>query len=92
MQTLPLITHASVNKTIAWRKNKEISVEQFLIDVAYLIHLLPAGKHVLNVCRDRYHFTVGFAAAMVSNKVSLLPPTHTPDMVQQLLDFSADVF
>ncbi|MDP3334882.1 MAG: AMP-binding protein, partial [Methylococcaceae bacterium] len=69
-----------------------ISVEKFLMDVAYLAILLPHGKHVLNICRDRYHFTVGLAAAIISNKVSLLPPTHTPEMVRQLQAFSADVF
>ncbi|MDO9151478.1 MAG: AMP-binding protein [Methylotenera sp.] len=92
MQKLPLIAHSALNKTIAWRKGAPVSVEQFLADVAYLTATLPAGKHVLNVCRDRYHFAVGFAAALVSNKVSLLPPTHTPEMVQQLQAFAADVF
>lgn len=92
MRTLPLVTHTSLDKTVAWRKGTAISVEKFLTDVAYLAALLPHGKHVLNICRDRYHFTVGLAAAIISNKVSLLPPTHTPEMVQQLQVFSADVF
>ncbi len=92
MQKLPLIAHSALDKTIAWRKGTPILVERFLADVAYLAAALPAGKHVLNVCRDRYHFAVGFAAAMASNKVSLLPPTHTPEMVQQLQAFAADVF
>jgi acyl-coenzyme A synthetase/AMP-(fatty) acid ligase len=92
MQKLPLIAHSALDKTIAWRKGKPILVERFLADVAYLAAALPAGKHILNVCHDRYHFAVGFAAAMVSNKVSLLPPTHTTDMVQQLQAFAADVF
>lgn len=92
MQTLPLVTHTSLDKTVAWRKGAAISVKEFLTDAAYLAALLPHGKHVLNVCRDRYHFTVGLAAAIIRNKVSLLPPTHTPEMVQQLQAFSADVF
>ncbi len=92
MQTLPLITHISLNKTIAWHKGTAISVEKFLADVEYLATLLPAGKHILNVCRNRYHFAVGLAAAIVSNKISVLPPTHAPEMVQQLKIFSADVF
>ncbi|MDZ4141355.1 MAG: AMP-binding protein [Methylotenera sp.] len=92
MQTRPLVTHTSLDKTVAWHKGTAISVEKFLTDAAYLAALLPHGKHVLNICRDRYHFTVGLAAAIISNKVSLLPPTHTPEMVQQLQAFSADVF
>ena len=92
MQKLPLVAHTTLDKTIAWRKGAPISVEQFLTDVASLAAAFPAGKHVLNVCRDRYHFAVGFAAALVSNKISLLPPTHTQEMVQQLQAFAADVF
>ncbi|MEZ0315988.1 MAG: AMP-binding protein, partial [Methylophilaceae bacterium] len=92
MPTLPLVTHNSPDKIIAWRKGKAISAQTFLADAEYLAALLPAGKHVLNVCADRYHFAVGLAAAIISNKVSLLPPTHTPDMVQQLQAFAADVF
>jgi acyl-coenzyme A synthetase/AMP-(fatty) acid ligase len=46
---------------------------------------------VLNACADRYHFAVGLAACLVSGKTSLLPPTHTPEVVRQLLHFAADV-
>ncbi|HSH86805.1 MAG TPA: AMP-binding protein [Methylophilus sp.] len=92
MQKLPLVSHASLDETIAWRKNTAITVGQFLADVAALAKILPASQHILNVCRDRYHFAVGFAAALVSNKVSLLPPTHTIEMVQQLQAFATDVF
>lgn len=92
MQTLPLLTHNALDEIVAWRNGTAISVERFLADVECLAALLPPNKHVLNVCRDRYHFTVALAAAIVSNKVSLLPPTHTPEMVRQLQVFAADVF
>jgi acyl-coenzyme A synthetase/AMP-(fatty) acid ligase len=92
MHKLALVSHSSLDQTIAWRNHSAISVGQFLADVAALADRLPASQHVLNVCRDRYHFAVGFAAALVSNKVSLLPPTHTVEMVRQLQAFAADVF
>jgi acyl-coenzyme A synthetase/AMP-(fatty) acid ligase len=92
MQTLPLVTHSALDKIIAWRNDTAIPVEKFLADVHYLAALLPSCKHMLNLCRDRYHFTVGLAAAIISNKISMLPPTHTAEMVQQLQAFSADVF
>lgn len=53
--------------------------------------LLGHGTHVLNACADRYHFAVGLAACLVSQKISLLPPTHTPEVVRQLQHFAADV-
>jgi len=53
--------------------------------------VLGAGAHVLNACADRYHFTVGLAASLVSGKVSLLPSTHTPEVIRQLIAFAPDV-
>ena len=53
---------------------------------------LPGGGHVLNVCADRYRFTVGFAAALATNKVSLLPSTHTSAVIRDLATFAPDVF
>ncbi len=52
---------------------------------------LGRGGHVLNACADRYHFAVGLAACLVANKVSLLPSTHTPEVIRQLQQFAADV-
>ncbi len=46
---------------------------------------------MLNACADRYHFTVGFAASLVSGKLSLLPSTRTPEVVRQLRAFAPDV-
>ncbi len=53
---------------------------------------LPERRHILNVCTDRYRFTVGFAAGLIANKVSLLPSTHTPEVIRQLTEFAPDVF
>ena len=92
INTFSLISHASLDQALAWQDGKLVTVEKFLGDVAHLAGLLPPGQHILNVCRDRYNFTVGLAAAIKTGKVSLLPPTLTPEMVQQLQAFSADVF
>lgn len=89
--TYPLLTHALTNPC-AWRDGRPVSAARFIADARQLAGQLPPGGHVLNVCRDRYRFAVGFAAALLAGKVSLLPPTHTPDMVRQLQAFAPDVF
>ena len=58
----------------------------------HLAERFAPGRHVINVCADRYHFMVGFAAAVLSGRVSLLPPTHTPEVVRHLTAFAPDVF
>ena len=50
------------------------------------------GKHVINVCVDRYLFAVGLAACLLTRKVCLLPPTRTPEVIRQLAAFVPDVF
>ncbi|HYL70716.1 MAG TPA: AMP-binding protein [Candidatus Dormibacteraeota bacterium] len=76
---------------MAYRGGQALSAGRFLADVARVARSLPEGKHVLNACADRYHFSVGFAASLVSGKQSLLPSTHTPEVIRQLLAFAPDV-
>jgi acyl-coenzyme A synthetase/AMP-(fatty) acid ligase len=90
--TLPLISHADPDAVVAYRSGKPVLVRHFLADVARVATALPAGNHVLNVCLDRYRFTVGFAAGLVAGKVSLLPSTHTPEVIRQLAVFAPDAF
>jgi acyl-coenzyme A synthetase/AMP-(fatty) acid ligase len=52
---------------------------------------LGTAAHVLNACTDRYHFAVGLAASLGAGKVSLLPSTHTPEVIRQLAAFAPDV-
>ncbi len=90
--TFSLLGHDSADDIVAWRLGKSITVRQFIGDVRHLASTLPAGKHMLNACSDRYHFAVGMGAALLTQKISLLPPTHTPEMMRQLQDLRPDVF
>lgn len=92
MTTYALISHASGDDTFAWRYGEMITVRQYLADVQHLAETLPAGQHMLNACSDRYHFAVGLGAALLTGKISLLPPTHTPEMMRQLRSMAPDVF
>ena len=89
-QGIPLLTHDSPGAVVAYRGGKAITARQFLADVARVSALLPAGRHVLNACDDRYRFTVGLAACLVCNKISLLPPTQVPEVIRHLQVFAPD--
>jgi acyl-coenzyme A synthetase/AMP-(fatty) acid ligase len=91
LATLPLIAHSSADAVIAYRGGQPLLARQFFADVARVAPALGAGAHVLNACADRYHFAVGLAACLVTDKVSLLPPTHTPEVMQRLLHFAPDL-
>jgi len=89
---LPLISHAGPDAVVAYRSGIPIPAWHFLADVKRVAAALPAGNHVLNVCSDRYRFTVGFAASLITAKISLLPSTHTAEVIRQLTLFAPDVF
>jgi acyl-coenzyme A synthetase/AMP-(fatty) acid ligase len=87
-----MLSHGSSTAVVAYYRGRAIDVRQFLADAAHVAQSLPRGDHVLNVCVDRYHFTVGLAACLMSGRVSLLPSTHTPEVIGQLVKFAPDVF
>ncbi|MES2356413.1 MAG: AMP-binding protein [Pseudomonadota bacterium] len=92
MTTFPLIRHEDANAVFAYRDGHAVSVGQFLGDVSQVAALLPDRRHILNLCADRYHFTVGFSAALLRQHVSLLPPNHTPDLIGQLIGQYPDLY
>jgi acyl-coenzyme A synthetase/AMP-(fatty) acid ligase len=92
MDTIALLSHSTPTAVIAYRAGVPISAQRFLSDAQHLGESLPAGRHVLNVCADRYCFTVGLAACLITGRVSLLPSTHTPEVIRQLASFAPDAF
>lgn len=92
MARIALIAHRSPDAVVAYRPGSPASARSFLGDVARLAAAMPAAGNVLNVCNDRYKFTVAFAACVLTRKMSLLPSTHTPQIIRQLTHFAPDVF
>jgi len=92
MSSLPLVSHLSPDSIIAWRADGAITLRQFLADTRGLADRFPPGIHLLNLCSDRYRFSVGLAAAIVTGKVSLLPSTHAPETLRQIKVFAPHTF
>jgi len=86
------LAHASPGDVVAYRGERAITAREFLADAAGLAARLPAGRHALNVCADRYRFAVGLAACLTSGRISLLPSTYTPEVIRQLGEFAPDAF
>ena len=92
MSTIPLLSHTTPDAVIGYRAGVPVTARRFLSDVRQLARLLPAGKHVLNVCADRYCFTAGLASCLITGRISLLPSTHTPEVIGQMAHFAPDAF
>ncbi len=87
-----LLSHTSPTAIVAYRSGLGVTARQFLDEARQVAERLPQGRHVLNVCADRYQFTVGLAACLMSGRVSLLPSTHTAQVIAQLAAFAPDAF
>jgi len=90
--SIALLSHTSPTAIVAYRSGLAVTAQQFLDEAKQVAQKLPKGNHVLNVCADRYQFTVGLAACLMSERVSLLPSTHTPQVIAQLAAFAPDAF
>ena len=88
----PLLGHRSLDAVLAYQQGRVVTVRTFLMDVARVATSLPDCSHVLNACTDRYHFAVGLAAAIMRGQVSLLPPSHDPEMVRQMREMHPQVY
>ena len=92
MNSVPLLGHTSLDDVFAWRPGGPVRVRDFLAEVETLAAQLPVGKHLLNVCQDRYRFTVGFAAGLISGKTSLQPASQSAETLRQIQRSCPDVF
>jgi acyl-coenzyme A synthetase/AMP-(fatty) acid ligase len=92
MTMTALLVHSRLDDPIAYRSGAIITVAQYLADVKYCADKLPEAKHVLLACQDRYAFAVGFGAALMREQISLLPSTHTEELIAQLATTYPDAY
>jgi len=87
-----IAAHKNNEDIVAVRAGKKIERGVFLRDVAALAARLPDRKYILNLCTDRYHFMVGFAAALCRKQVSLLPSADAPDVLKAVAEDYPDLY
>jgi acyl-coenzyme A synthetase/AMP-(fatty) acid ligase len=72
------------NRPVAYYRGRPISRDRFFADIHALAEALPDARHIINVCANRYRFTVGFYAALLRNQLTLLPPDRTSETLADL--------
>src|SRR4051812_44024573 len=92
MSSTPIIAAATFEDVVAWRGGHPVSAGRFVAEVRRVADGLPPGRHVLNLCGDRYRFAVALCAAILSGKISLLPPNHSPELIDRLRELYDDVY
>src|SRR6478672_1228285 len=75
-----------VDSELFRRQDSSITTAMFLGMALRLADELPAGRHVVNLCRDRLHFATALVAAMLRGQVSLLTSDRSVDRLRMLAE------
>ncbi|HKY91732.1 MAG TPA: AMP-binding protein [Nevskiaceae bacterium] len=78
---LPLIQRYAPDLPLAWRAGRFVPQGEFVAHVLALADALPGAPAALNLCEDRYRFTVAFAALLVRGQANLLPPANAKGLL-----------
>ena len=80
----PRLITRNASEIFAWRHGQPITCGAFLGDVARCMVDLPKTPYLINLCTDRYRFSVAFFAAAVLGKTTLLPSQRNVESVLTL--------
>lgn len=81
---LPLLPEGPADAVVVYRAGRAITRAEFLAQVHGLAQRLPAGGWAMNLCGDRYWFTVGVFACIARGVVSVLPHSSAPEHLASL--------
>ena len=89
---LPLLLQRDLHAPLAWRNGAAISAHQYLEDVAAQAAILPPAGSMVNLCADRYCFSVSLGAALVRGHSSVMPPDARIDTLARLCPEGANTY
>ncbi|WP_363799913.1 AMP-binding protein [Lysobacter firmicutimachus] len=70
---------------LAFGRDGAIDRARFQAEVRALAARLPAARHAVNLCEDRYRFLVALCAVAVRGQVNLLPSSRAPAVIDDVL-------
>jgi len=79
-------------RTLAWRDGQPITLASCVAEAAAFAERLPAHGQPVNLCSDRYLFTLALLAASMRGQTSLMPPNTMPHTLQRLGDPSSPAY
>lgn len=82
----------SGDRSLVIEGSHPVSLDTFFAQVRGVAALLPAGRHAVNLCEDRYRFLVAFCAVALRGQTTLLPPSRAPTVVTDVLAHYADSY
>jgi acyl-coenzyme A synthetase/AMP-(fatty) acid ligase len=90
VERVALLSHTVPEAVVGYRAGRALDARRFLGAAVRVAAELPPCRHVVNACADRYRFAVGFAACLLTGRISLLPSTRSPETIRRLVLFAPD--
>lgn len=69
---------------MVWHRDTMLTQGQYVAQVQRLAAELPSARFAINLCDNRYHFMLAYAAVCVRGQTNLLPSNAAPDAIAQL--------
>ncbi len=82
----------AATRAVAFDALGTVDRQRFEDEVRGLAATLPAARHAINLCADRYRFLVAFCAAASRGQATLLPPSRAPAVIDQALAHYPDSY
>jgi len=82
---LPLLASDDLQRALVLRAGGPVSAGRFLAQAQALAARLPAGRHAVNLCADRYQFLLTFCAVALAGQTNLLPAARTAHAVDAVM-------
>lgn len=83
---LPVIVDYRPDRRFAWRHGKPVSQAEALTAIRSLTDELRDGGPCINLCEDRYLFTLAFAAVCLCGGINLLPQSRAKGVLNDLCE------
>ena len=84
MAALPLFAGFDADRVAVWHRGRAITQGQFVARAQALAQALPPGAQAINLCGDRYHFMLAFAAVCLRGQTNLLPASASAAAAESL--------
>ena len=81
---LPLLDTPSLDAPVAMYRRAFVSARQFIVQAEALAAAFPVAEHVVNLCENRFHFALAWAAACLREQLTLLPPNQARGVLEDL--------
>lgn len=86
------MTNATMDEVFIWNNRGSISRGRFIAHARAVAAQLPDRPEAVNLCEDRYLFSVGFLATLMRGQTTLLPPSCDIALLRKSLSDRNDYY